>query len=70
MSFLGVHLTRPAEGVVTLGPNAVLALSREGHRGRDVSWADLAETLRWPGFTPLPARTGKGGAVEPSWRPR
>ena len=43
MPFLGVHLTRMIDGTVTVGPNAVLALKREGYRKRDVSVRDLAE---------------------------
>ncbi|HLK72277.1 MAG TPA: L-2-hydroxyglutarate oxidase, partial [Streptosporangiaceae bacterium] len=35
--FLGVHLTPRVDGEVDLGPNAVLALAREGYRWRDVS---------------------------------
>jgi L-2-hydroxyglutarate oxidase LhgO len=60
--FLGVHLTRRVDGGVTIGPNAVLALSRQGYRRRDVSWRDLTETLRWPRFAPLgpPALAHRG----------
>jgi L-2-hydroxyglutarate oxidase len=32
LPFLGVHLTPMIGGYVTVGPNAVLALAREGHR--------------------------------------
>ena len=35
--FLGVHFTRRLDGSVEAGPNAVLALRREGYRWRDVS---------------------------------
>ncbi|MBO2029247.1 hypothetical protein J4734_10955 [Klebsiella pneumoniae] len=34
MPFLGVHLTRMIDGSVTVGPNAVLALKREGYHTR------------------------------------
>jgi L-2-hydroxyglutarate oxidase len=47
--FLGVHLTRMVDGSVHAGPNAVLALRREGYRWRDVSPRDLADSLRFPG---------------------
>jgi L-2-hydroxyglutarate oxidase len=47
--FLGVHLTRMVDGSVHAGPNAVLALGREGYRWRDVSARDLADSLRFPG---------------------
>jgi (S)-2-hydroxyglutarate dehydrogenase len=40
--FLGVHLTRGIDGHVHAGPNAVLALAREGYRWRDVSARDVA----------------------------
>ena len=43
--FLGVHFTRRVSGGVDVGPNAVLALAREGYRRRDVRFGDLAEDL-------------------------
>ncbi|ACU34090.1 FAD dependent oxidoreductase [Actinosynnema mirum DSM 43827] len=49
LPFLGVHLTRMLDGSVHAGPNAVLALSREGYRWGDVSAGDVAEVLRFPG---------------------
>jgi L-2-hydroxyglutarate oxidase len=48
--FLGVHLTPRFDGEVLVGPNAVLALAREGYRRRDVSAKELAEILRYSGF--------------------
>jgi len=51
--FLGVHFTRRIDGGVDIGPNAVLALAREGYRRSDVSRDDLADALRWPGFRSL-----------------
>lgn len=50
LPFLGVHLTRMIDGSVTVGPNAVLALAREGYRWRDVSLRDMASTFSYPGF--------------------
>jgi (S)-2-hydroxyglutarate dehydrogenase len=47
--FLGVHFTRRISGMVDVGPNAILALAREGYRWRDVRGADLVEMARWPG---------------------
>lgn len=47
--FLGVHFTPRVDGTVDIGPNAVLATAREGYRKRDVSVADLWQTMRWPG---------------------
>jgi len=62
--FLGVHLTRRVDGTVEAGPNAVLALKREGYRWRSVSLRDLAGTLAWPGFRHLAARYWRIGAYE------
>ena len=50
LPFLGVHLTRMIGGYVTVGPNAVLALAREGYRWTDVNAADLWDMARFPGF--------------------
>ncbi|HYA10124.1 MAG TPA: L-2-hydroxyglutarate oxidase [Thermoplasmata archaeon] len=50
MPFLGVHLTPRLDGSVEAGPNAVLALAREGYRRTDLDGADLAGTLLYPGF--------------------
>jgi L-2-hydroxyglutarate oxidase len=41
--FLGVHFTRMAAGGVEAGPNAVIALAREGYSWGDVSMRDLAD---------------------------
>jgi len=49
LPFLGVHLTRTVDGSVLVGPNAVLALAREGYRKRDLAPAELWDTLSWPG---------------------
>lgn len=48
--FLGVHLTPRVDGEVMVGPNAVLALARQGYGWGTVSPRDLAEALAWPGF--------------------
>jgi L-2-hydroxyglutarate oxidase len=62
--FLGVHLTRGIEGDVHAGPNAVLALAREGYTWGVVSPADLAGTLAFPGFWRLARRHYRSGAAE------
>ena len=48
--FLGVHLTPRVDGEVLIGPNAVLALAREGYDWRTVSLADVADVARTPAF--------------------
>ncbi|MFC4592157.1 L-2-hydroxyglutarate oxidase [Sphaerisporangium corydalis] len=61
--FLGVHLTRRVDGEVLVGPNAVLALAREGYTWGDVSFRDLRDILTWPGTRRMAAahwRTGVG----------
>ena len=62
--FLGVHFTRRVGGGVDVGPNAVLALAREGYLRRNFSPAELIETLRWPGFQKLARRHWKMGMSE------
>ena len=48
--FLGVHFTRLIRGGVECGPNAVLALAREGYRKADFNAADLFDALSYGGF--------------------
>ncbi|ORV87307.1 L-2-hydroxyglutarate oxidase [Mycolicibacterium iranicum] len=48
--FLGVHVTPRVDGEVLIGPNAVLALAREGYTWKNVSPADLAGVARTPAF--------------------
>ncbi|RCG22483.1 L-2-hydroxyglutarate oxidase [Sphaerisporangium album] len=62
--FLGVHLTRRIDGEVLVGPNAVLALAREGYTWRDVSARDLREIMLWPGMRRLAARHWRTGVTE------
>lgn len=50
LPFLGVHCTRLIHGGVEVGPNAVLALAREGYRRTDFSLRDTVETLTYRGF--------------------
>lgn len=62
--FLGAHFTRVIDDGVEAGPNAVLALAREGYRKLDVNLRDLAETLAYPGFWKLIARYWRTAAGE------
>lgn len=50
MPFLGIHLTPMIDGGLTVGPNAVLGLSREGYPKFSVDLQDMASYLRYPGF--------------------
>ncbi len=56
LPFLGVHLTRMIDGSVTVGPNAVLALAREGYRWSDVDLGEIAGMLGYPGLRRLLGR--------------
>ncbi|MEZ6062226.1 MAG: L-2-hydroxyglutarate oxidase [Planctomycetaceae bacterium] len=62
--FLGVHFTRMIEGGVECGPNAVLALAREGYTWGTISLKDLAESLTYPGFLRLALKYWKTGLGE------
>jgi L-2-hydroxyglutarate oxidase LhgO len=62
--FLGAHFTRTIHGAVEAGPNAVLALAREGYRKRDVNPRDVLETLSYGGFWRLIAKYWRTAAGE------
>jgi (S)-2-hydroxyglutarate dehydrogenase len=65
--FLGVHFTRMVAGGVEAGPNAVLALKREGYGRFSLSPRDLAACLAFPGFWRMAARFWRTGLAE-QWR--
>jgi L-2-hydroxyglutarate oxidase len=54
--FLGVHLTRMIDGTVHAGPNAVLALAREGYSWGLVNPRDVADLIGYPGLWRLAGR--------------
>ncbi|WP_173159216.1 L-2-hydroxyglutarate oxidase [Phytohabitans suffuscus] len=54
--FLGVHLTRMVDGTVHAGPNAVLALAREGYSWRRVNPRDIADFAVYSGLWRLARR--------------
>ena len=62
--FLGIHLTRRYDGEVLVGPNAVLALAREGYRRRDVRLRDVRDAVAWPGFRRMARQHWRTGLVE------
>ena len=62
--FLGVHFTRRVDGTVEAGPNAVLALRREGYRWRDIDVGDVWDALSFPGFQRLALRYWRTGLGE------
>ncbi|MGE0816475.1 MAG: L-2-hydroxyglutarate oxidase [Vicinamibacterales bacterium] len=62
--FLGVHLTRMALGGVEAGPNAVMALAREGYTWADVSARDVLDALLSPGVRRFVGRHVGTGVAE------
>jgi L-2-hydroxyglutarate oxidase LhgO len=62
--FLGVHFTRRVGGRVDAGPNAVLALRREGYRRSDFSLRDLASSTAFLGFWRMAAKHWRSGLEE------
>jgi L-2-hydroxyglutarate oxidase len=62
--FLGVHFTRMTDGTIHCGPNAVLAMAREGYSWKDFSARDLFETLTYGGFLKLAYRNFGEGMKE------
>ena len=63
--FLGVHLHRNLDGQqVDAGPNAILALAREGYRRRDLDLGDFREMVGYSGFRRLALREWRVGVDE------
>ncbi|HET9841210.1 MAG TPA: L-2-hydroxyglutarate oxidase [Nocardioides sp.] len=62
--FLGVHFTPRVSGEVDIGPNAVLALAREGYRKRDARVRDMWEIARSSGARHLFRRHWRAGLRE------
>jgi L-2-hydroxyglutarate oxidase LhgO len=62
--FLGVHFTRRISGGIEAGPNAVLALKREGYRKTDFNFRDAMETAVFPGFWRMAIKYWRSGIGE------
>jgi L-2-hydroxyglutarate oxidase LhgO len=62
--FLGVHFTRTIHGEVEAGPNAVLALGREGYGWTRINPAEALGTLRYRGFWVMAHKYWRTGAYE------
>ncbi|TDG47844.1 hypothetical protein AWZ03_005798 [Drosophila navojoa] len=54
--FLGVHFTPRMDGKIWLGPNAVLAMKREGYTWGDINLLELFDALRYPGFLKMASK--------------
>ncbi|HEV7993806.1 MAG TPA: L-2-hydroxyglutarate oxidase [Gemmatimonadaceae bacterium] len=64
LPFLGIHLTRMIDGGVTVGPNAVLGLAREGYPKLAINVRDVAQYLLFPGLWKVLARYRKSVRAE------
>ena len=62
--FLGVHYTRNIHGAVEAGPNAVLAMGREGYRKSDWNLRESWGTFTFPGFWKMSAKHWRVGVAE------
>jgi L-2-hydroxyglutarate oxidase len=62
--FLGVHATRGVDGEVHAGPNAVLALAREGYGWGVVKPKELFGSLAYPGMLRLARKHWRYGLGE------
>jgi len=65
--FLGIHFTRRFDGAVWAGPNAVLALARDGYKRYDVDLREVVAIARHAGFRRLAKRFWRTGLAE-QWR--
>ncbi|MFC9893305.1 L-2-hydroxyglutarate oxidase [Nocardia sp. NPDC127579] len=64
LPFLGVHLSPTIDGGLTVGPNAVLGLAREGYPKGSVNWRDTREILGYRGLHRVARRHMRTGARE------
>jgi L-2-hydroxyglutarate oxidase LhgO len=65
--FLGIHFTRRHDGAVWAGPNAVLALARDGYKRYDFDLREMLAIARHAGFRKLARRFWRMGLAE-QWR--
>ena len=64
LPFLGIHLTPTIAGGLTVGPNAVLGLAREGYDALSFDARDVGTFLGFPGFWRVMARNWRSGLGE------
>jgi L-2-hydroxyglutarate oxidase LhgO len=64
LPFLGVHVTKMIDGSVEAGPNAVLALDREGYQKTSISMQQIWDLATYPGFWKMAMRYWKVGCYE------
>ncbi|WP_194832450.1 L-2-hydroxyglutarate oxidase [Nocardia sp. XZ_19_369] len=64
LPFLGVHLSPTIDGALTVGPNAVLGLAREGYRKGSFDARDARAVLGFPGVHRVAAANVRTGLRE------
>lgn len=64
LPFLGIHLTPLIDGSISVGPNAMLGLAREGYAKGSVSLRDVADMASFPGFWRTLAKNIRPGLME------
>ncbi len=62
--FLGVHFTRRVNGSVEAGPNALLAMRREGYTGAGPNLREATEIVLYDGFWKMARKYWRMGAAE------
>jgi len=64
LPFLGVHLSPTVDGRLTVGPNAVLGMAREGYRKFSFARRDVWDYAKFPGFYRVARANFRTGAGE------
>lgn len=62
--FLGVHLSKMVDGKVLAGPNAILALAKEGYTKTTLNLPEIFHYLTYKGFWKMASRFWNVGARE------
>ena len=68
LPFLGVHITRHIDGRISLGPTAMIGLSRDGYGPWDFRISDIWSIASWPGSWIVLKRFWKTALVELKFR--
>jgi L-2-hydroxyglutarate oxidase len=64
LPFLGIHLTKTVDNHVEAGPNAVLALAKEGYKWTNINLKEFAGTAGYKGMWKLGKKYFKTGISE------
>lgn len=64
LPFLGIHLTPMIDGGLTVGPNAVVGMAREGYAKFSFDREDMLEMARFAGFWRVAQQNWRSGLAE------